>query len=138
MNWVLLLKALNKGQILIHPEKWKTQQVITTALIGAGVPLYQFAVGMGWIPESITEDKVTLILTGLGAVVYALHGIFATVGSTEKIGFSGKLPASTNGVPDTIRTRPIAQLRDQDGKSLRSKLPMQSKKLIDGPFGDTD
>lgn len=145
MKWLLLLKALRKGAVLAKPARWKTQQVVVTAILGALVPLYQFGIAMGWLPDSVNEGTLNDLATGIGVLLFALYSIFTTVATTEKIGFRPKPngdPDDAGGLgdhagPDSLRT---SQRRARSG-GMRTDPEGHSRhfpRRDQGPFLDGD
>ena len=100
-KWLLLFKALRKGSVLAQPAKWKTQQIVVTALAGTAVLLYQFSVALGWAPAWLTQSQVVEISTAVGTVLFVVHNITATVATTDKIGLRPKPPKPV--APERVR-----------------------------------
>lgn len=126
-KWLLLLKALRKGAVLSNPAKWKTQQIVVTALVGAGVLLYQAATAFGWVPPAwLGQADVVQIATAVGTLLFVAHNITATVVSSDKVGI-GK------GGPDKPPPGPVDGVLDST-----SDVPSEAESPVAGYWNDPD
>lgn len=105
------VNALKKGEILAHPERWKSAQALSMALVSIAVPIYSSVCSSAEACYGITGDEVTRIATWIGGAAFAVFQIWTTIATTQKIGF-GK--GGSSDPADIIRARPIAKLREPE------------------------
>lgn len=102
-KWLALFGALRKGAILLDPGKWKTGQVVSTALVAVLMAVYNFGLAGGWIPDGL-QDLVGNIGTGLGVLAFGAYNIYTTVATTEKIGLKAKPGGGADSSSDGMRS----------------------------------
>jgi hypothetical protein len=108
------VNALRKGEILAHPERWKTAQAVSMALAAVAVPTYSALCSSAEACYGISQDQITQIATLVGGIAFAVFQIWTTLATSEKVGIGGgKKPVAE--LADVIRARPIAKLRDLEG-----------------------
>lgn len=92
------VNALKKGEILAHPEKWKTAQVLSMALVSVVVPIYSAICTTPDACYGVTSDEITQIATWTGGAAFAIFQIWTTIATTTKIGV-GKVASPTVDTP---------------------------------------
>jgi len=119
------INALRKGEILTHPERWKTAQAVSMALAAVAVPVYSALCSSAEVCYGISQDQVTQIATWVGGIAFAVFQIWTTLATSEKVGIA---PKKNEEPIDIIRARPIAKLREPE----RSTPPEQVRPNTSG------
>jgi hypothetical protein len=105
------VNALRKGEILAHPERWKTAQAVSMALAAVAVPAYSALCSSAEACYGISQDQVTQIATWVGGLAFVVFQIWTTIATSKKVGIG---PKKNEEPIDIIRARPIAKLREPE------------------------
>jgi hypothetical protein len=135
------VNALRKGEILTHPEKWKTAQAVSMALVAVVVPLYSAFCSSAEACYGISQDQVTQTATLVGGIAFAIFQIWTTLATSEKVGVGNKKKSSAESA-DVVRAHPDAELRkpkrSDQAKQVSSNASgsgSSSRDRVPGPFG---
>ena len=119
------VNALRKGEILAHPERWKTAQAVSMALAAVAVPAYSALCSSAEACYGISQDQVTQTATWVGGLAFVVFQIWTTIATSKKVGIA---PKKNKEPVDIIRARPIAKLREPE----RSTPPEQVQPYTSG------
>lgn len=141
MNVIKLVSAgiiaLKKGEIITHPQRWKSAQVISMALVAFAVPLYSAFCASPDACYGVGEDDVKNIATWLGGAAFALFQIWATIATTTKIGLGKKPGNRLSAGPDGLREPYGSDTPEQVPPDSRWSTRGDSRRGRDqGPFFD--
>lgn len=85
---------MKKGQVIVHPERWKSAQVVSMALVAIVVPLYSAFCDTPASCFGLGLDDAKNIAVWLGGAIFALFQIWSTMATTDKIGIGRRSDSS--------------------------------------------
>jgi hypothetical protein len=137
------INAVRKGEVLAHPQKWKTAQAVSMALVAIAVPLYAAFCDAEGACYGISQDQVVQMATLVGGIAFSIFQLWATLATSAKVGVGRKKEKKTNEEPsDITRAHPDAELRkpkrSDQAKQVSSNASgsgSSSRDRVPGPFG---